>query len=476
MVEDYMISTVGIRRWAARLVVMSNSPDKGYIEGRPNVVVIGGGFGGVACVRRLGRVDANVVLIDRQNHSLFQPLLYQVATGVLADSAIASPLRRVFGRRREVTVLRGEVDRLDFERCVAHVGDVEMPWTHLVAATGVENNYFGREDWAEHAPGMKSLSQALEVRSRVLNAFEQAELARARGDRAAIPAWLTFVVVGAGATGVELAGAIKQLAVDRLASEFKNLDVARARVVLVEGGDRVLAAMSTKSSAAATRTLESYGVEIRLNTMVTDITDDGVRIGDDFIASRTPIWAAGVKATGIGPMITSGLGMDRGPGGRVPVNADLTVGDRRDVRVVGDLASCHDPKTDGPVPGVAQGAIQMGAYVGDAIGRELRGRPPRTKPFQYFDKGSLATIGRGKAVLDAGPVHLSGFVAWVVWAIVHITFLINFRSRIAAMWSWAWAYVLQNGVNEIITGQDVETVGDAATSAPATGTASGTGP
>ncbi len=456
------------------------TPDQsGYVEGRPNVVVIGGGFGGVACIRRLGRIDANVVLIDRQNHSLFQPLLYQVATGVLADSAIASPLRRVFGRRAGTTVLRAEVDRLDFERRVVHLGEVEMPWSHLVVATGVENNYFGREDWATHAPGMKSLSQALEVRSRVLNAFEQAEIARARGDREAIPAWLTFVVVGAGATGVELAGAIKQLAVDRLASEFRNLDVARARVVLVEGGDRVLAGMSARSSSAATRTLESYGVEIRLNTRVTDIDATGVHMGDEFIPSRTPIWAAGVKASGLGPMVTTGLGIEAGPGGRVPVNPDLTVGERTDVRVIGDLADCHDPRSDGPVPGVAQGAIQMGAYAGAAIGRDLRGRPPRDRPFRYFDKGSLATIGRGKAVLDAGPIHLSGFVAWIVWAIVHITFLINFRSRVAAMWSWAWAYVLQNGVNEIITGQDVETTGDSPRGrviASASGIASDTGP
>lgn len=453
---------------------MQHQFDRGYIEGRPNVVVIGGGFGGVACIRKLGRIDANVVLIDRQNHSLFQPLLYQVATGVLSDSAIATPLRRIFGRRRDITVLRGEVDRLDLDRRIVHVGDLEMPWDHLVVATGVENNYFGRDDWAEHAPGMKSLSQALEVRSRVLNAFEQAELARARGDRDEIPSWLTFVVIGAGATGVELSGAIKQLAVDRLASEFKNLDVARARVVLVEGGDRVLASMSEKSSAAATRTLEKYGVEIRLGSMVTDITESGVQVGDEFIPSRTPIWAAGVKATGLGAMITSGLGMDRGPGGRVPVNPDLTVGDRTDIHVVGDLASSHDVKTDGPVPGVAQGAIQMGVYAGDAISRVLKGRPKRTKAFQYFDKGSLATIGRGQAVLDAGPIHLSGFIAWIVWAIVHITFLINFRSRIAAMWSWAWAYVLQNGVNEIITGHDVETVGDGSITPATTGNASGT--
>ena len=253
-----------------------------------------------------------------------------------------------------------------------------------------------------------------------------------------------------------------------------DVDVARARVVLVEGGDRVLAGMSEKSSAAATRTLERYGVEIQLKSLVTDITDAGVQVGEDFIPSRTPIWAAGVKATGLGAMVTSGLGIEGGPGGRVPVNPDLTVGTRDDIRVIGDLASSHDPRTDGPVPGVAQGAIQMGVYAGDAIARVLKGKPKRRKPFRYVDKGSLATIGRGQAVLDAGPVHLSGFLAWIVWAIVHITFLINFRSRIAAMWSWAWAYVLQTGVNEIITGQDVETVGDAAVTASATGNASGT--
>ena len=454
--------------------------DKGYIEGRPNVVVVGGGFGGVSCIRRLGRVDANIVLIDLQNHSLFQPLLYQVATGVLADSAIAAPLRRIFDRRQDLTVLRGEVDLLDFRNRIVHVDDLEMPWDHLVVATGVQNNYFGNDEWAEHAPGMKNLAQALEVRSRVLNAFEQAEVARARGDFDEIQDWLTFVVVGAGATGVELAGAIKQLAVDRLASEFKNLDVTRTRVVLVEGGDRVLSSMSQKSSAAAARTLESYGVEIRLESFVTDISETGVSVGEDFISTRTPIWAAGVKASGLGPMITAGLGIDGGIGGRVPVNPDLTVADRPDIRVVGDLASCPDPKTGDLVPGVAQGAIQMGAYAGDAIRRELRGRPRRSKAFRYADKGSLATIGRGQAVLDVGPFHLSGFIAWVIWAIVHITFLITFRSRIAAMWSWAWVYIFQNGVNEIITGHDVEppveSVSEPPISAVAFGTASGTDP
>ena len=425
---------------------------------RPRVVVVGGGFGGVACVRNLRRANADVTLIDRRNHTLFQPLLYQVATGVLDDSAIASPLRRVFGRQQNVTIVKAEVEGFDVDRKVVKAGDLEIPWDHLVIAAGVHTNYFGN-DWEPFAPGLKTLEDAHVVRARVLDAFEQAEVARVRGDHDSVPPWLTFVVVGAGATGVEVSGAIKQLAVDRLAKEFHNLDVSRARVLLVEGGDRILAAMSERSSAAAAKTLERYGVEIRTGTRVVDVTSDGVRlsVGDkeEFIDARTVIWGAGVKASPLAEALATALDVTQERGGTIPVQGDLTVEGRPDIRVIGDLA--HYEQMNGEsVPGVAQGAIQMGIHAGKAISRVVAGKPADPKPFHYLDKGSLATIGRGQAVLDMGKLHLSGFLGWVIWAIVHITFLINFRSRISAMGAWIWAYIVQDGVNELITNHDLE--------------------
>ena len=426
--------------------------------GRPRVVVVGGGFGGVACVRKLRRSDVDVTLIDRRNHTLFQPLLYQVATGVLDDSSIASPIRRVFGRQRNVTVVKAEVEDFDVENQLVKAGDLEIPWDHLVIAAGVQTNYFGN-DWESLAPGLKTLEDAHVVRARILDAFEQAEVARVQGDVESIPSWLTFVVVGAGATGVEVSGAIKQLAVDRLAREFHDLEVSRARVVLVEGGDRILPTMSERSSNAARTTLERYGVEIRTGTRVVDVEGDGVRLSvdekEEFIHARTVIWGAGVRASSLAERLAEALGLETARGGTIPAEGDLTVKGRPDIRVIGDLAHYEQPDGE-PVPGVAQGAIQMGVYAGKAIAREVAGRSGVRKPFHYADKGSLATIGRGQAVLDRGRWHVSGFIGWVIWAIVHIAFLVNFRSRISAMGSWIWAYVVQDGVNELITTQELE--------------------
>lgn len=436
---------------------------------RRKVVVVGGGFGGVACVRALRGADADITLVDRCNHTLFQPLLYQVATGVLDDSAIASPLRRIFDRRREVAVVRAEVEGFDFDRRVVHAEGIELPWDHLVVAAGVRTNYFGRE-WAHLAPGLKTLEDAHLVRARILDAFERADAARIRGDLDEVAGWLSFVVVGGGATGVELAGAIKQLAVDRLTREFHHLDVEMARVILADGGDRLLQSMSERSSRSAAKVLTRYGVEIRLHTLVTDVTEHGVRFRtrspdapneagetgetETFEQARTVIWAAGVTASPLATAIGEGLGIDLAPGGMVPVGPDLSVEGRPDIRVVGDLAFLK--QADGtPVPGVAQAALQGGEYAGRAIRRIIAGRRGGAKAFRYRDKGSLATIGRGQAVLDIGRFHLAGFLGWVVWAIVHIAFLVNFRSRIAAMGAWAWAYVFQDGVNELITLRDV---------------------
>lgn len=432
--------------------MMRRRPQSGILPERPTVVVVGGGFGGVECARALHKADANVVIIDRNNHSLFQPLLYQVATGVLTDSAIASPLRRIFERQFNSTILLADVQHIDVSAQTLHFEDGTFSWDHLVLAAGMENNYFGNDDWAESAPGMKNLAEATRVRARILEAFEQAERAFALGKHDEVEACLTFVVVGGGATGVELSGAIKQLAVDRISGGFKSLDVSRTRVLLLDGGNRLLAGMSTQSSSSAKRILESYGVEVRLNTAVTSVTPEGVVASGDTIASRTVIWAAGVTGSPLAAQVAEQLGLSPAHGGRVPVNPDLTVAAKGNVRVIGDLAQLKDPKTGADIPGVAQGALQMGGYAGRAIARELAGRKPSRKAsaFKYRDKGMMATVGKGHAVLDAFGLHLSGFVAWLVWALVHIAFLINIRSRFAAIWSWSWAYVFNSGLNELI--------------------------
>ena len=432
--------------------MMRRSPQSGILTDRPTVAVVGGGFGGVECARALRKANANVVLIDRNNHSLFQPLLYQVATGVLTDSAIASPLRRIFERQSNATVLLADVKHIDVSARTLHFEDGTFSWDHLVLAAGMQNNYFGNDDWEHCAPGMKNLAEATRVRARILEAFEQAERAFTLGNHHEVDACLTFVVVGGGATGVELSGAIKQLAVDRIAGGFKSLDVSRTRVLLVDGGSRLLSGMSAQSSTSAQRILESYGVEVRLNTSVTSVTPEGVVANDETIKSRTVIWAAGVTGSPLAAQVAEQLGLSPAHGGRVPVNPDLTVATNATVRVIGDLAQLTDPKTGADIPGVAQGALQMGTYAGRAIRRELAGRTHSgaSTPFRYRDKGMMATVGKGRAVLDAFGLHLSGFVAWLVWALVHIAFLINIRSRFAAIWSWSWAYVFNDGLNELI--------------------------
>ena len=428
---------------------MSQRQMHGYVDGRPNVVVIGGGFGGMSCARALSRLDVNVLLIDRSNHHLFQPLLYQVATGVLGESDIAYPLSKAFRKQNNASVLIGEVEEIDLEKKEVRGFGRIAHWDHLVVAAGMKDNYFGNDQWAEHAPGLKALHQATDIRNRILTAFEDADYAFGEEDRDELLACMTFVVVGAGATGVELAGAIKQLAVDEIAPDFKNLDTSKARVLLVEGAERILSGMSEKSSNAARRILKSYGVEVLEGRRVMEISGKGVMIDDEFVPARTVVWAAGVT----GSSLAGKLGVELVSGGRVEVKPDLTLPGRSDVRVIGDLAMIHDPRTGKEVPGVAQGAIQMGTYAGKCIAAELRGKTAAGShaDFTYFDKGTMATVGRGKAVLESKWLNLSGFPAWVVWALVHIVFLVGFRSRIAAMWGWLWAYLFFSASNEIIT-------------------------
>ncbi len=399
------------------------------MSAEPHVVIVGGGFGGLYAARSLARSPVRITLLDRTNHHCFQPLLYQVATAALPPTQIAAPIRKIFGRQRNVTVHMAEVTRLDPGQRQVELSDGRtLVYDYLVVATGVTHAYFGNDDWAVHAPGLKTLDDALEIRRRVLLAFEAAERTTDEATRRAL---LTFVVVGAGPTGVELAGALSEIARHTLAQDFRHIDPATAEVLLVEAGDRVLSAFDPVSSERAIGQLERLGVRVRLGTPVTHIDEAGVRLGDEAIASRTVLWAAGVAASPLAESL--GAPLDRA--GRVRVGPELTVPERREVFVVGDLAAVEQ---DGElVPGVA--AIQGGQYAAQCIRRDLAGRP--RKPFRYLDKGSLATIGRSAAVAEVIGLRLSGFVAWFLWAGVHVFFLIGFRNRLITMMDWMWSYL-----------------------------------
>lgn len=396
----------------------------------PHVVIIGGGFGGLNAACALGRVPVRVTLIDRRNHHLFQPLLYQVASAGLSAGDIAYPIRSVLRRQKNARVLLGNVTSIDRQARVVYFEGGEIVYDYLIVATGATHSYFGNDQWAEHAPGLKSIEDALDIRRRILLAFEAAERER---DPAQQAAWMTFVVVGAGATGVELAGILAEIATRTLASDFRRIDPARTRVVLVEGVDRVLPGFPETLSAKALAQLESLGVEVRLESMVTDIDKTGVVVGGERIEARTVLWAAGVRASPLARTLDTEL--DRA--GRVKITDHLRVpGDDR-VFVIGDLATLEQ---DGaPLPGVAQVAIQGGRYAGRAIARALEHEP--MEPFRYKDKGSLATVGRAAAVASIGRIKLSGFIAWMVWWAVHIAFLIGFRNKLMVMFGWIYQYL-----------------------------------
>lgn len=395
------------------------------------VVVVGGGFGGLQTVQRLRRAPAAVTLIDRRNFHLFQPLLYQVATAGLNPADIAYPIRSIVREQANVEVLLAEVEAIEAaDRTVLLADGERLAYDTLVVATGATHSYFGRDDWAEHAPGLKSLEEALEIRRRALVAFERAELEE---DDERRRAWLTFVVIGAGPTGAELAGALSEIARHTLAGDFRRFDPSEARIVLLEGGDRVLPSFPAELSAKAHHQLERLGVEVRTGAMVTGVDEDGVRFGEERLAARTVLWAAGVKASPLGASL--GAPLDRA--GRVQVAPDLTVPGRPELFVIGDLAAVEQ---DGrPVPGVAPAAIQQGRHAARNVRRALAGRPSR--PFRYRDRGSMATLGRKAAVAVIGGVRLSGLVAWLAWLLVHILFLIGFRNRVVVLFEWAKSYL-----------------------------------
>lgn len=408
------------------------------------MVILGGGFGGLWAAQALRRAPVRVTVVDRTNHHVFQPLLYQVATAGLAAPAIAAPIRHILARQKNVTVLLGDAKRVDLARRIVLLEDGdEIPYEHLIVATGAAHSYFGNDAWAPYAPGLKTLEDAFEIRKRILLAFERAER---ESDLLRRAAWLTFVVIGAGATGVELAGTLAEIARHTLRGEFRNYDPRNARIVLVEGTDRVLPPYPADLSEKARLQLERLGVTVWLGRRVTGVDADGVTLGADRVAAKTVLWAAGVAASPLGTSL--GVPLDRA--GRVIVEPDLSVPGHPEVYVVGDLAAAQ---TDGkPVPGIAPAAKQMGTHTALNVLRRIRGEP--TVPFRYKDYGQLATIGRSAAVADFGWFRLSGYPAWVVWLIAHIYFLISFRNRLVVMIDWAWAYwTMQRGAR-IVTGSD----------------------
>ena len=397
---------------------------------QPHVVILGGGFGGLAAARALAKAPVRVTLIDRQNHHLFQPLLYQVAMAALNPSDIAAPIRHVLRKQRNVTVLLAEAVAVDVAARAVVLADGELSYDHLIVATGATHSYFGHDEWARRAPGLKTLEDAVEIRQRFLLAFEAAEREPDPDRRRAL---LTFVVIGAGPTGVEMAGAMAEIARHTLASEFRNIDPRGARVVLVEGVDRVLPAYAPELSASALAELTRRGVEVRLGARVTGIEDECVRVGDEPIGACTVVWAAGVAGSPLAR--TLGVPLDRA--GRVIVDETLSIPGHPEVFVIGDLAAMIQDGS--PIPGVAQGAIQGGHHAAETIARRLHGETPRG--FVYKDLGSMATIGRNAAVADVNGTRLTGVLAWWAWLAVHILALIDFRNRVFVLLSWAWSYL-----------------------------------
>ncbi|MCB9565872.1 MAG: NAD(P)/FAD-dependent oxidoreductase [Myxococcales bacterium] len=402
--------------------------------------MIGGGFGGLEAARTLRRAPVRVTLVDRRNHHLFQPLLYQVATAGLTGPDIAAPIRRILRRQRNATVLLAEVIGVDVDGRRVHLRDGELAYDYLIVAAGAGNFYFGHDEWARHAPGLKSIEDALEVRGRVLYAFEAAER---EADAERRRACLTFVVVGGGPTGVELAGALAEIGKHTLSRDFRNFNPADARVVLIEGGPRLLAGMDARLAEEARRQLVARGVDVRLSARVETIDAEGVVFGGERIAARTVLWAAGVRASPLAEML--GAPLERG---RVRVEPDLSIPGHPEVFVVGDMAALQQ---DGAwLPGVAQVALQGGHQAARNLLRRQAGAP--TEPFHYRDKGSMATIGRSAAVAEVGRLRTTGIFAWVLWWLVHIVALIGFRNRVVVMLEWIWAYLSwQRSARVIVT-------------------------
>jgi NADH dehydrogenase len=413
------------------------------VSGAPHrVVIVGAGFGGLAAAKALARAPTEVLVVDQRNHHTFQPLLYQVATAALSPAEIAWPIRHILKRQTNARVLLARVTGVDAaeHRLTSDIGAIA--YDQLVLAVGAAHSYFGHDDWAPFAPGLKTLEDALAIRRRILAAFERAEAA----GRGADPALTTFVIVGGGPTGVEMAGAIAEIARDALRNEFRHIDPAAARILLVEAGPRILPTFPARLAANAARRLTRYGVEVVAGETVTTVDAAGVTLDGRRIEAATVLWAAGVRAGAL----TSGLSVEHDRAGRVMVGADLSLAGHPEIFVIGDAAQVS--RNGKPIPGIAPAAKQMGAYVGDLIARRLAGRPS-PPPFRYRHAGDLATIGRGSAVVNLGAIQLTGLIGWLFWGFVHIYFLIGLRARFFVALDWLWSYVTYQRGARLITGE-----------------------
>lgn len=420
----------------------------------PNVVVIGAGFAGINLALGLRKSRANVVIFDRHNYHLFQPLLYQVASAALSPGDIAYPIRRIFRSQKNVQVVLGEVSSIDLKNKLITVQGTTQDYDYLVLATGSTHSYFGKDEWAKTAIGLKSIDDATDIRKRILIAFEEAENEL---DEASRRSKLTFVIVGGGPTGVELAGALREIAVQGIQKDFRNIDTSTARVLLVEANDRLIKQFDPKLSERAKNDLVKMGVEMKLNSRVTAVDAMGLNIGDERIEAQNIFWAAGVQ----GSALSRTLGVELDRAGRVTVLPDLSVPGHPEVFVAGDLANIIDQKTGLPVPGVAPAAIQMGEFLGKLLRKELAEGPhppAERKPFQYWNKGTMATIGKNKAVADIAGLKFGGFLAWLMWGLVHIMFLVSFRNKFSVMITWIWTYLFNGRGARLITGSVVPTV------------------
>ncbi len=415
-----------------------------------HIVIVGGGFGGLQAAQKLKNAAARVTLIDRRNFHLFQPLLYQVATASLSPSNISCTLRRVLRRQENTRILLAEARGIDAQRRRLLLDDGELHYDTLIVAAGVEHSYFGHEEWRDLAPGLKSVEDAIEIRRRILLAFEAAERTNDARER---ERWLTFVIVGAGPTGVELAGAVSEIANHSLKHDFRSIDPTQAKIILVEGGDRVLASFPSSLSAKAAISLKKLGITVKTNSMVVAITEEEAtyRSGESElqVPTKTIIWAAGVQASPLGQVLGEATGARLDRAGRVMVQPDLTIANHPEILVLGDLA--HLAQNGKPLPGVAQVALQQGTYAARLIRDRLDGKTPA--PFHYVDLGNMATIGRAAAVVSVGRLHFSGLLAWLTWAFVHLMKLVRFQNRVLIFAQWFWLYLSWNRSARLITGK-----------------------
>jgi NADH dehydrogenase len=407
----------------------------------PRVVIVGAGFGGLKAAKALNHANARVTVIDRQNHHLFQPLLYWVATAGLSPADISSPIRSILHSQKNTEVMMAEVTGVDLEQQRVLMGEHAVPYDYLVLATGAHDNYFGHPEWERYAPGLKSITDATSIRRRILLAFESAEI---ESDPRKIQSLLTFVLVGAGPTGVEMSGAIAELAHKALASDFRHIDTKSARIILVEAAPRILTTFPASLARKTKRKLERMGVEVRENSPVTQVDEYGLMVGEEYIEAHNIVWSAGVSAS----PAAKWLGAEADRAGRVKVESDLSLPGHPNVFVIGDTASVMQGGK--PLPGVAPVAMQQGHYVASLIMQRIAGKEQH-KPFRYFNKGNLATVGRSYALVDLGIVKMTGFFAWLTWLVVHIFYLIGFRNRMVALFQWAWTYLTYHRGARLIT-------------------------